>query len=360
MGNYSLSVNSKFQPMSLESMLVPYLKYAEAYKEQEDALTELDAKTALYEGIINQNKGSESAKMYQSYLDNIKAQSEDLATNGLTLRNRKSLQKLKSSYFSKVQPIETAYKAKSDMIKAQDEDNRKAQGKMIYTSDARNISLDAFLNGQVPNYGSLNLDDLYKESAQGAAALSSRYFGTKESNAFDGKFLDYIKTNGIDIDNIDKVLDDIGTNNANPKYKEFANLVRDMKERYGYESFSAADKKKFMSSILQGLNTGMVYKVDHGLSADPDRITPLQAANLSIARANLELGRQAQVASFGMKGFKVNDKGEFVIDDTPAFKAARKAARDASRKTPFDLGEDVTAVLDSIANAGESAGADDM
>ena len=43
MANYSLTINSKFQPFSLERYLRPYEIYGQAYKEQEAALAALDA-----------------------------------------------------------------------------------------------------------------------------------------------------------------------------------------------------------------------------------------------------------------------------------------------------------------------------
>ena len=43
-GNFSLIVNSKFQPFSFERYIQPYQMYGEAYKEVENTLGELATK----------------------------------------------------------------------------------------------------------------------------------------------------------------------------------------------------------------------------------------------------------------------------------------------------------------------------
>ena len=54
MANYSLVVNSKFQPFSFERYIQPYQMYGEAYKEVENALGELATKASVWEEMANE------------------------------------------------------------------------------------------------------------------------------------------------------------------------------------------------------------------------------------------------------------------------------------------------------------------
>lgn len=57
MANYSLVVNSKFQPFSFDRYLQPYQIYGQSYKEIEEQYTDLSAKAGIWDGLANEQTG---------------------------------------------------------------------------------------------------------------------------------------------------------------------------------------------------------------------------------------------------------------------------------------------------------------
>lgn len=54
MANYSLVVNSKFQPFSFDRYLQPYQIYGQNYKEIEEQYTDLSTKAGIWDGLANE------------------------------------------------------------------------------------------------------------------------------------------------------------------------------------------------------------------------------------------------------------------------------------------------------------------
>jgi hypothetical protein len=88
--------NAQFNPFSFDEMLKPVALYGEAYRSQEDALAELENKSAVWDGLLDKIKDAKTYKKVKKYIDGIKAASSDLSTNGLSVGTRKALLNLKS------------------------------------------------------------------------------------------------------------------------------------------------------------------------------------------------------------------------------------------------------------------------
>lgn len=316
--NYSLVSTAKFQPMSLESMLLPLQEYTKAYTETEDALTELEAKTSMYDRIVGQNPNSNSAKLYKEYTNALKAQSDKLATEGLDINSRRELARLKKQYFSSINPIEEAYKAKQDKIKEQQTNWLQNKGKVRYSKDMRVTSLDEFLDGNTPEYTQVNLDDLYKDAATGAASRSARYFKTTEGQAFGNMYKKRVVEQGISPQiAISELMN-------SDKYPEFAKLKEQLKESYNFDDFNQNDRRDMDNIIERAIMDGVVYKKDEDLKANANYESYADKLNRQIS-----LG-----ANYGVE---IDSNGNIVPVTNEALKAAYENKRSNSGMSADEL-----------------------
>lgn len=171
MGNYSLVVNSKFKPFSYEEMLQPVQMATLAHQDVENEYAELAAKANVLEGIVNEQTDPYAYKMQKSYLDNLKAQAETLAMEGLNPTSRQGMLNMKSRYSSDIIPIEQAYTRRRQLADKQRElfaqDNT-----LMFNKDASTYSLDELIKNPELSYKSYSGAELTKQVGTAAANLS--------------------------------------------------------------------------------------------------------------------------------------------------------------------------------------------
>lgn len=169
MANY-LTINSKFQPYSLQEMLVPYQMYAEQYAAQEQALGELGQKAGVFE-MLNNPVDQETYGQYQNYMNDIKTQADDLATSGLSMNSRKNINNLRTRYFNEIVPIEQAYTRRRQL--SDEQRKLEAEGYRL-ERDMNNTSLSNFINNLEYDYGrSYNIKDLQNKVSNEYKMLSN-------------------------------------------------------------------------------------------------------------------------------------------------------------------------------------------
>ena len=118
MPNYSFVTTSRFKPYSFKELLEPFALYREDYREQQDALTDLDTKASIWENMINKEQDPELYAQYQDYANKLKAQADIIATEGLNPTSRQAMLNLKSRYSKDIVPIEQAFSTRKEQVKA--------------------------------------------------------------------------------------------------------------------------------------------------------------------------------------------------------------------------------------------------
>lgn len=187
MANYSLVVNSKFQPFSFDRYLQPYQTYGQSYKEIEEQYTDLSAKAGIWDGLANEQTDPYTYKMYKTYANDLENQASQLASEGLNAVSRKNMLNMRARYSKEIIPIEQAYKARTE--EAAEQYKGRAAG-MVYEGDASTASLDRYLNNPSIRFNQANSQEGFKRVATTASALSK---GLRDYR--NGKRLDpYVKT----------------------------------------------------------------------------------------------------------------------------------------------------------------------
>ena len=192
--NYSFVVDSSFQPFSMQEMLMPFVQYKDAYEKTEAAYEDLADKSNKFKYLSETlPEDSKARKLYEGYANELNKQADDLAKHGLNMMNRRSLLNLKRRYQGEIGRLVSADEAMQEERKLRRQMNAK-DSSMLYAND--NLSIDQFLDGEVPNLYNISGDELRKEGAQYAQAASSRIYGNTQVQNITKYFQEIMQTQG--------------------------------------------------------------------------------------------------------------------------------------------------------------------
>ena len=192
---YDFVIDSSFQPFSMQELLVPFTAYKSAYEQTEAAYDSLQTKANIWEGMASEQNDPETYNQYKKYADDLRAQAEDLAQNGLNMRNRRSLMDLKRRYSSEITPIEQAYAAR----KAQIDEQRKAllqNPTLLLSRRADLTSLDKYLKNPQLGYESYSGALLAQQVGQAASALAKSLTDYSKGKPLDGYTKTWLQQHG--------------------------------------------------------------------------------------------------------------------------------------------------------------------
>lgn len=254
MANYNIVIGSKFRPFSYAEMLAPVAQSTEAHQKVEEGYANLSAQADMIAGLAAMEPDSEAARRYKAYSDSLYEKADRLARNGLTPQDRSDMLSMYSRYAKEIKPIETAIKMREADITRQDTLYDKGNGKIRFDRDARDVSIDEYLDGKRPKYTSLNLDSIRQEVAANTQAWSKRYFSTEEGQRFNGEYYKLVQNQGVSPDKARSIL--LGRLD---EYPELQKLIASEKGMINYSGFSKATQAEVDNAITQGLNVGMFY-----------------------------------------------------------------------------------------------------
>lgn len=170
-GNFSLVVNSKFQPFSFERYIKPYQMYGEAYKEVENALGELDTKASVWEEMANEQTDPYAYKMYKNYANDLEEQAGQLAREGLNAASRRNMLNMRARYSKEITPIEQAYTARQKQAEQQQQALLQDPTLML-SRRASTTSLDDYIRNPHLDYESYSGKLITAQAASAASALA--------------------------------------------------------------------------------------------------------------------------------------------------------------------------------------------
>lgn len=152
MANYNLVIDSTFQPFSYQEMLAPVMMAQQAHQALEDEYTDLSTKASVWENIANEQQDPLAYQMYKQYSNDLSAQADMLASEGLNVASRRSMLDMKRRYAKEITPIEQAYARRRQLA----EEQRQAIAKdptLMYQKYANEMSLDDFIRNPEADYG---------------------------------------------------------------------------------------------------------------------------------------------------------------------------------------------------------------
>ena len=281
MPDYSLVVNSQFQPFSYQEMLAPVLQATQAQEDIENQYSMLDSEANTIQQRALTDSNSEWAKKYTTYTKQLEDSAADLAANGLTPSSRSTLLRLKRDYSSNVNPALMAIQRQAEIARTQQAKNGEGV-RMVYGAMP---SIDQLIADPNLDRVSYSGKDIEASAANSAAAASARHvidnFKKDPANA---GWMKHIKETGYSSQAFNALLNE-AKNSNDPSINILAQITNQVKQQFGnFEGVSEADKHKLEGEILSGLFKGSVYR-----NEDNYQIDPIYMANL---QSSLEEGRQ--------------------------------------------------------------------
>lgn len=281
MSDYSLVVNSQFQPFSYQEMLAPVLMATQAQQDIENQYSMLDSDANTIQQRALADSNSEWAKKYNNYTKQLEDSAADLASNGLTQSSRSTLLKLKRDYSGNVNPALMAIQRQAEIARTQQAKNGEGV-RMVYGAMP---SIDQLITDPNLDRVSYSGKDIEASAANSAAAASARHvidnFKKDPANA---GWMKHIKETGYSSQAFNALLNE-AKNSNNPSVNILAQITNQVKQQFGnFEGVSDADKHRLEGEILSGLFKGSVYRNEDSYQTDPVYMANLQSS--------LEEGRQ--------------------------------------------------------------------
>lgn len=329
MSNFSYVIDSTFSPFSMQEMLVPFTAYKDSFEKTEEAYNDLSDKSDKFKYLSETlPEGSKARDIYEGYANNLKAQAEDLAHNGLTMGNRRALTSLKRRFQGEIGRL-----VKADEAMAEEKKLRQAMGAQdssrLYATD--NLNIDDFLDGKSPNLYSISGKEAYSRGAAAGKAFSSRVVNVGEGNVtLGGYYRDMVAKYGYSPEVLNNFISNMDTI---PELK--ASFENYMESSGANANLSGANKQKFAKEYLSGVLDGAVYQENHSPQRDLGVPTWEEKQNATMAEKSFNLQKSQLERQYMAMGYRLDDKGnpyrdEQLIKDLATLKFAGKGKSGSS------------------------------
>ena len=315
MPNYNFVIDSSFKPFSFQEMWTPIGMYKEEFEKSEAAYDELSQKAEAFKylaKVAEENPDSKAAHIYKNYADELSAQAQDLANNGLSINNRRALTNLKRRYQGEIGQLEQAREKLNELQKQRNA--LYAAGKtMLYAND--NPDLDAFLgDGENFNRYAIDSDDLYKLGEETGRALSSRMYDVEEGGSVLGGYYRLWKEmKGMPQEKLAAFI-------QSGAASQLADSL--LAQKGALQNLSGANLENARRAVLNGIANGTIYQE----SATPQRDhgVPSWAEERADERA-----RESQALNAALHGMESDGQGGYKWnkDIDPTFQKATEIER---------------------------------
>lgn len=250
MGRY-ITLNTQFNPYSFEDYIKPYQIYGEAYKDMETQYNDLSDKATILENLANSSQDQAEYQQYKSYANDLRAQADQLATQGLSPSLRRSLIGLRDRYKHQINPMELAYQKRAALA----EEQRLATLKdptIFYERMASDMGLKDFINNPNANYGrSYSGALLTQQVAEQAKTLVNQIKNYPEQwrSILGGQYYESLIQKGFTEKDVNKAIN--GDSDANPI---LTNIVEKVLQGSGVTNWMTKNQLKQAKAIAnQGL-----------------------------------------------------------------------------------------------------------
>ena len=250
MPNFSYVIDSSFKPYSFQEMLAPIAMYKDEYEKVEDAYLNLSQKADKFKYLADSlDPDSKAAAIYNGYANELKAQAEDLAKNGLSINNRRALTGLKRRYQGEIRLLDEA-KTKLDKELELRRQLGAKDPTLLYADE--NLNIDKYLGNNRPNLYSVSGSDLFNKGALLGKNVSSRMY--KEGDAgsiLGGYYRQWVSKQGVGPNEI------AGFINSDAVQREVDKILQ---AEGAKDNLSDANYARARQQVLNGIYNGIVYQ----------------------------------------------------------------------------------------------------
>ena len=204
MANYSLTVNSTFNPYSLQELLPIYQANAQAQYQAEEAFSQLQMKADQWEKLANNAQDADVYSKYKSYSNQLKEAANDVLNNGINAASRRTLMNMRAQYASNIVPIEEAYNKRQQQSQLLWQ--ARLQDPTLIAQDPSELGLSYYM--QNPSYTPQSYSGklLTAQSAQAAQNLAKTLSSYGKGKPIDNYTDTFIQRHGLTRDDVQKYL----------------------------------------------------------------------------------------------------------------------------------------------------------
>lgn len=167
MSNYSIVVNSTFQPFTYQELIAPIAHQQQVFDNLAEQYDKLSSQADILEAMGANDRDKGAYSRFKKYSDNLRAEADNLYRNGLNSESRMRLSELKRRYNSEIVPIQNAWNKREQEAEMQTK-ARLSNPMLRFTRDAASTSLDDYIANPTGGYGVINLANI--SSQMGAMA----------------------------------------------------------------------------------------------------------------------------------------------------------------------------------------------
>ena len=202
--NYSLTVNSTFNPYSLQELLPIYQANAQAQYQAEEAFSQLQMKADQWEKLANNAQDADVYNTYKAYSNQLKAAADDILNNGINTASRRNLMNMRAQYASNIIPIEEAYNKRQQQ--AQILWQARLQDPTLIAQDPSELGLSYYMKNPTYTPQSYSGKLLTAQSAQAAQNLAKTLSSYGKGEPIDSYTNTFIQKHGLTRNDIQKYL----------------------------------------------------------------------------------------------------------------------------------------------------------
>lgn len=204
MANYSLTVNSTFNPYSLQELLPIYQANAQAQYQAEEAFSQLQMKADQWEKLANNAQDADVYSKYKSYSNQLKEAANDVLNNGINAASRRNLMNMRAQYANNIIPIEEAYNKRQQQ--AQVLWQARLQDPTLIAQDPSELGLSYYMKNPTYTPQSYSGKLLTAQSAQAAQNLAKTLSSYGKGEPIDSYTNTFIQKHGLTRNDIQKYL----------------------------------------------------------------------------------------------------------------------------------------------------------
>lgn len=351
MPNYIITTKANFKPFSYAELLAPVASATKAHRELEDAYSDLGSEASVWEKLANSEPDKDVYNVYKNYSNDLQAQADKLAKEGLTPNSRRELLNMKRRYSSDIKPIEEAWNKREADIKDYKTQLTKDPTLLSGDNNPMNASLTSYMNGNTPTYRYLSGDDLYKQGLTAATALSKgKYNESKPVLDAGRQYWKMVTEQGYSPDEAAQWL---ANNGAFPEITAEVNRIKEAYNTAGLGSNSAAADSQIVRGIMDGLHAGYKKDVDRQINRSINTDTPKNNIIYDeLGNGYMKIGEKL-IAVNKDGNFKLDVKGKPIVFNTNP-KPDKPSDYDSSRFPQMNEIDESAFVYDE--NTGEATG----
>lgn len=200
--NYSLVVNSKYNPFSYAELMDPIIRTAQMHQQLEDEYSALGVQASKW-ALANPITDRRTYEQYQKYMNDLNEAASQLNSKGVDINSRQLMLNLRNRYGSEIQPIEVAYARRKQL---QDEQRQGRKAGVIYDYDAATTSLDKFLFDNIPDYDAIDTNAVYNKALKDFSNFSKQLRSYNIEDSGDPYNNVFVQHYGASVDDINTLI----------------------------------------------------------------------------------------------------------------------------------------------------------